>query len=168
MTSPTPATYTARQCAEYVLATYPNTSWRKVSFAKLQTILFDASMHSMLDRGVPLFAEPFYAMRSGPVVKSVSEDWLRHWRVSRKRQARRLPALRRRVKLWCLQEVRRRPNNIARLNMPGGWKPVDERAQYAGLVDYVKHRGLVAKMVAIAKQREASFGDNMVEASENE
>lgn len=66
-----------------------------------------------------------------------------------RRRQQAFTSLRRRVRRWCIQEARRRPNNIARLTMPGGWKPGAKSAQYCGLKDYVEVRGLVAQIAAI-------------------
>ncbi len=132
-----PTKYTARDAATYILEEVGMLRW-----THLQRILFNASMGHMRVHGTSLFDEPFYAARSGPVVKSVTKDWLRHRRVTKARRARRLPVLRRRVHLWCLQESKRRPNNISRINMPGGWTDAHNSAVRAGILDYVKHRGL--------------------------
>jgi uncharacterized phage-associated protein len=137
MISPIPATCTARDVAAYILD-----DAGLMPFARLQSSLFTISQHTMLDCSTPLFNEPFIATRRGPLVKSVSVEWLRHYRASTKRRARRLPALRRRVKLWCLQENDRTGSKVRlrHLNVPGGWGPDDDTAIRQGVRDYYVNR----------------------------
>lgn len=80
-----------------------------------------------------------------------------------KRRQHATTALRRRVRRWCIQEARRRPNNIARITMPGGWRPSSKSGQWHGLKDYVEVRGLVARIAAI--HRASIFDDDTIEPS---
>jgi len=124
---------TARDCAAYML--------RKrgpMSLVKLQALLYLASLKAFRDTGSPIFAEPFYKDRRGAWVRSVTADWLRRWRKAHERSARRLPALRRRVRTWSIQERARARSNPSRINMPGGWGFADSWAQTAGINDAMR------------------------------
>lgn len=119
---------TARDAAAYIL--------RKagpMSLVKLQALLYLSNLEMMRDSGRLIFEEPFYKDRRGAWVRSVTADWLRRWRLAHRRSARHLPALRRRVRTWAIQEGSRARSAHHKINMPGGWGFADSWAQTAGI-----------------------------------
>ncbi len=120
---------TATDFAIYILKKCP-----KISFIKLQAVLFHSSMNFYLDTGSKLFDEVFVAERSGPVVRSVTDGWVKRFRVGVRRARRRGLALTRRVRQWTIRQMLRDPNVVGKLNIPGGWSEVDSILQYAAMV----------------------------------
>jgi hypothetical protein len=106
-----------------------------MSLVKLQALLYLASLEAVCDGGKPIFDEPFYKSHRGAWVRSVSEDWLRRYRRAHARADRRMPALRRRVRRWAIQEAAKGLRWPGKINMPGGWGSNDARAQGAGIMD---------------------------------